>query len=343
MATMRAVVFREYGGPEVLGTAERAVPEPGAGQVRVRVVAAGVNPADAWLRSGRFRLFLRGRLPFVPGADVAGVVDGLGPGVTQWAVGDRVAALLPTTAGGGYAPYAVTGAEHLAAVPDGVALTDAAAVPLAGLTALQALRDRAGLRAGADLLVHGASGGVGHLAVQVGTALGARVTAVTSGRNADAVRGLGAVRVVDYEREDPAGLGPVFDVVLDGVAEFGLRRARRVLRPGGVAVTVRPVVGPLARDWLAWTRGGRRFRSVLVRPDGAGLGLLLQWVAEGRVRPLVEHLPLADAAEAHRRIETRRTRGKLVLVVDPEASSSDARRPVDVRHERPTSSPTAQS
>jgi NADPH:quinone reductase-like Zn-dependent oxidoreductase len=317
------IAFDRYGDPDVLAAVTLPQAVPGPGDLVVQVAAAGVNPADALLRAGALRRFARLRLPFVPGSDVAGVVAAVGAGVTAFRPGDPVYAMLPSTTGGGYARQVTVPAAHAAPAPVGLPLGDAAAVPLAGLTALQALRDRAGLTDGADLLINGASGGVGHLAVQIAVALGARVTAVTSGRNAEFVAGLGAAEVVDYQRHDPAGLGARFDVVFDAVNTLPFRRSRRLLRPGGTAVTVQPVAEKFAPDWLAWTRGGRRLRSVFVRPDGADLRTLADWIERGRLRPAVEHrYPLAGAVQAHRRIETRRVRGKLLLTVDPDRAAT---------------------
>ncbi|HXV91655.1 MAG TPA: NADP-dependent oxidoreductase [Pseudonocardia sp.] len=328
-ATQTTIAYSRYGAPEVLAPLDRPVPRPGEGELLVRVAAAGVNPADYALRSGRFRLYMRGRLPFVPGSDVAGVVAAVGPGVTAHRPGDAVYAMLPLFTGGGYAPYAVVPQDLAAPAPAGLSLAEAAAMPLAALTALQALRDKAGVSPGASVLVHGASGGVGHFAVQVAKRLGARVTGVTSGRNAGFVTGLGADAVVDYQREDPVAAGP-FDVVFDAVAEFGVRRSRRALRPGGVAVTVVPGIDALFPDRLAWMRGGRRLRSVLVQPSGADLRELAAWAGDGGVRPVVEAtFPLVEGATAHVTAEKRRVRGKLVLVVDPELA---ARVPGGIAH-----------
>jgi len=320
-STMQAITFSRYGDAGVLAPATIPAPAPGPRDVLVRVAAAGVNPADWRIRSGQFRRFMRVRLPFVPGTDLAGVVEAAGPQVSRVAPGDAVFGMLPSRVGGAYAELAVIAEEHLAHAPAKLPLGEAAALPMAGLTALQALRDRAELRPGAAILVYGASGGVGTMAVQIAARLGAEVTAATSARNAELVAGLGAGEVVDYQREPVEELGQRFDVVLDAVNAFPFGRSRRVLVPGGVAVTVNPIAGKLAPAWLAWTRGGRTLRSVEVQPSGADLRAL----AELGVRPVVERsLPLADAADAHRHSETGRTRGKLVLVVDERLAATSA-------------------
>lgn len=314
---MRAVGLRRYGPPEVLEALKVERPEPGSDGVLIRVAAAGVNPADCLLRSGGLRLVVRQKMPFVPGADVAGVVEAVGPNVTRFGVGDPVYAMLPSTAGGGYAEYAVAAQGAVAAMPPGLSLGEAAGVPLAALTALQALRDEAALAPGARVLINGASGGVGTFAVQISRAMGARVTAAASGRNADLIRGLGADEVLDYTRENLTSGEARYDVVLDAANVMSFRNVRRVLRPNGVFVSVNPFIGRLSPGWLSRFRDGKRIRSVLVRPDSGDLEQIGAWIGAGEVRPVIDRsYPLADAVEAHRLSESRRARGKLVLVVD---------------------------
>jgi NADPH:quinone reductase-like Zn-dependent oxidoreductase len=320
---MRAVGIRRYGPPEVLEPLEVERPEPGSDGILIRVAAAGVNPADCLLRSGGLRFVARQKMPFVPGADVAGVVEAVGPGVTRFRAGDPVYAMLPNTAGGGYAEYAVATEGTVAVMPPGLAFEEAAGVPLASLTALQALRDEANLAAGNHVLVNGASGGIGTFAVQISHAMGARVTAVASGRSADLVSGLGADEFLDYTREDVTVGKARYDTVFDAANVLAFRKVRRVLKPNGVFVTVNPFVGRLSPGWLARFRGGRRIRSFLVRPDGADLEKIGAWIEAGEVRPVIERAyPLSDAAEARRRSESRRSRGKLVLVADEELAAA---------------------
>ena len=299
----------------MLETMEVARPIPGPDQVLVRVRGAGVNPADSAWRAGTFRLIAPRRLPFVPGSDVSGEVVEVGDRVSGVRVGQRVIALLPVRAGGGYAEYATVRALDLAPVPDRIDLVDAATVPLAGLTALQALRDRAGLRAGERVLVNGASGGVGTFAVQIARILGGRVTATAGPTNLDHVRQLGA----DHAYDHTAGLGAVpgpFDVVLDAVGVLPFAQLRRLLVRDGRAVTVNPGIGNPVATALSRVRPGPTLQGGLVRPDGPGLTQLVTWLDEGRLRPYVERrYRLDEAAEAHRRIDTRHVRGKLVLTL----------------------------
>ena len=264
---MRAVGLRRYGPPEVLEGLEVERPEPTSDGVLIRVAAGGVNPADCLLRSGGLRFVARQKMPFVPGADVAGVVEATGPAVTRFEPGDPVYAMLPNTAGGGYAEYAVAAEGTVAAIPPGLTFGEAAGVPLAALTALQALRDRADLSAGDHVLVNGASGGVGTFAVQISRAMGATVTAAASGRNADLVRGLGADEFLDYTDGDVTAGEARYDVVLDATNVLAFRKGP----PGAEAERGAPHRQPVYRAPLAGMAGALQGGEAdQVRPRRAG-------------------------------------------------------------------------
>lgn len=326
MEKMNAVGFHRYGPPEVLEKLEVAKPTPAPDALLVRVAAAGVNPAASILRSGRLRFVARSKLPFVPGADVAGVVAEVCDAVTRFRPGDEVYAMLPNTAGGGYAEYAAV-SENAARVPPNLSFIGTAAVPLTALTALQALRDRADLRPGAHVLINGASGGVGTFAVQISRTMGARVTAACSGGNAERVRGLGADEVLYYTRVDITAGDARYDVVFDAVDAHPFGEWRRVLQPGGTVVTVNPIKGRLSPRFLERFRDGKRYESVLVRPGGKDLETISAWISAGGIRPVLDRsYPLADAVEAQRYSETGRARGKLVLIVDERLAGRSAKR-----------------
>lgn len=314
-----AVGFARYGGPEVLQRLRVEVPAPGPGQVRVRVAASSVNPADTYLRSGRFRFVLPVRRPFVPGLDVAGVVTDVGPGVTGVQPGQAVLAALPSRSGGGYAGSVVVAADLVAGAPSTLTLAEAAALPLVTLTALQGLRDRAGLQPGRSVLVWGASGGVGTAAVQLASVLGGRVTAVTRADAAALVGELGAGEVLTRDAGWPVPGGRRFDAVLDASGTLSLRRLRQLTAGGGVAVTVNPGRGNPVTGALTRTLPGAAVSGFVARPDGTDLDLVRRWVEAGSLRPCVHaRLPLADAQRAHRLVESREVVGKVVLVVDDE-------------------------
>ncbi|MGW2013390.1 NADP-dependent oxidoreductase [Streptomyces sp. NPDC001927] len=308
-ATMRAITATAWGGPEVLAEARVARPEPGPTEILVRVHAAGVNPADWKIRaSGGFGPW--GEPPIL-GWDVSGVVEAVGFGVTLYAPGDEVFGMpqFPQQ-GGGYAEYVAAPARHFARKPAGLSHVEAAALPLAGLTAWQALVETARLRAGQRVLVHAAAGGVGHLAVQIAKARGAYVIGTASGAKHDFLRSLGVDEPIDYTTTDFAQAVRDVDIVLDCYGGDYGTRSLPVLRDGGSLVTL-----PSPDDVPASVRGIRT-GFTLVEPDYAGLLALAALVEAGQLRPEVDTvLPLAEAAKAHALGESGRTRGKLVLTV----------------------------
>ncbi|RLL65748.1 NADP-dependent oxidoreductase [Streptomyces sp. Z26] len=318
--TMRAVVQDAFGGPEVLRVADVPRPEPLPTEVLVRVRAAGVNPVDWKTRSGSGMAGVLGAPPFVLGWDVSGVVEEVGFGVTTLRPGDEVYGMpwFPRQAGG-YAEYVTAPARQFARKPARLDHEEAAAVPLAALTAWQALVDTAGLQAGQRVLVHAAAGGVGHLAVQFARHLGATVVGTARAERHAWLTELGAEQVIDHTTarfEDEAGK---VDVVLDLVGDDHDRTATRslgVLRPGGLLVAVPAGVSPELR--AAADESGVRTSPFLVEPDAPALTRVAELIDAGDVRVAVEDVfPLDRAADAHTRGETGRTRGKLVLRVAP--------------------------
>lgn len=314
---MLAMGFKHYGPPEALVPLQVSVPEPRESELLVRVAATSVNPIDWRIRRGELRLLTRAQ-PFIPGADVAGVVERVGSGVTQFHPGQRVFAMLSGVVGGGYAQFVPVAQAHAAHVPDGITLAQAAGIPLAGLTALQALRDRARLAPGTRVLINGASGGVGSLAVQVARRLGAaHVAGVCSARNVEWVRQLGVDEVFDYTLQDVAALPSQYDCLFDAVGTLDFRSCRRIVAARGVMVSVDPLAQFKPASWLAPLYGRRRLRSVLVTPNGRDLAELAAWLHEGTLRPVSgRRYRLTEASDAHRQSETHHVRGKLVLVVD---------------------------
>ncbi|WP_452833928.1 NADP-dependent oxidoreductase [Streptomyces litmocidini] len=306
---MRAVVVEQWGGPENLVEREVERPEPGLNEVLVRVHAAGVNPVD-WKTRASGALIGWGDVP-VLGWDVSGTVEAVGPGVGIFRPGDEVFGmpLFPRQAGG-YAEYVVAPARHLAPKPSSLTHVEAAALPLAALTAWQALVDAADVRPGERVLVHAAAGGVGHLAVQIAKARGAYVIGTASAAKHDLVRELGADEVVDYRAARFEDVVSDVDVVLDGLGGETAERSLKVLRDGGRLITL---PGP---DDVPTAQDGVRAAWVLVEPDHLGLREITALVERGALRPVVDTvLPLAEAAEAHAIGERGRTTGKIVLTV----------------------------
>lgn len=323
--TMRAVVARRYGTPDVVTIEQVPTPSPAAGEVLVRVEATSLNALDWHFLTGTpyfLRLFAGLRRPkrHTPGADLAGTIVAVGPRVVDFAPGDDV---FGECAGGGCAPYAVAKAAKLVRKPAGVAATTAAATPVAGLTALQALRTHGRVQPGERVLVNGAAGGVGTFAVQLARALGAEVTAVCSTRNVDLVRSLGANEVVDYTTTDVAAGGARFDVMIDNVGSRTAAECLALLRPGGRYVAVSGPkenrwIGPLphlARRALAFRRSEASFHQFTESANRADLTFLAELLATGSVVPAVDRvIGLEQVADALAELGTGHARAKIVVV-----------------------------
>src|SRR3954464_1444869 len=238
---MRVITQLSTGGPEVLEVGEAEVPTPLPTEIRVRVAAAGVNPVDWKTRAGAGMAKVIGPPPFTVGWDVAGTVDAVGVGVTRFAVGDMVFGMpwFPRAAGG-YGEFVTAPSRHFAHRPAGLSEVEAAGLPLAGLTAWQALVDIAGVQPGQRVLVHGAAGGVGHLAVQIAKARGAYVIGTASAAKHELLRSIGAHELIDHHSQDFADTVREVDVVLDALGGANWARSLRTLRPGGTLISILP-------------------------------------------------------------------------------------------------------
>lgn len=305
---MKAMTMHRYGDPDVLVPESLAIPRAAHGEVLVRVRAVSVNPVDyKWRRQGSFI-----RFPVVLGWDISGVVEGLGPETSDFAVGDEVFGMVRfPKEGRAYAQYVAAPASDLARKPASLSHRDAAALTLAPLTAHQAF-ETMGLSAGQTVLIHAAAGGVGHLAVQLAKARGARVIGSASARNRDFVMMLGADEFVDYTARPFEDQVSGVDAVLDAVGGDTLTRSYGALRPGGWLVTIagQPV------EALAQQHGIHAVR-ILVHPSRADLETLVGLYEAGQLKPHVsQSFPLERVADAHRALETGRTVGKIVLDVE---------------------------
>jgi NADPH:quinone reductase-like Zn-dependent oxidoreductase len=319
---VKAIVQRRYGAPGVLTLEDLPEPEPGTGEVLVRVRAASIFAGDLYAVRGapffvRFATGLRRPRNPIPGIDLAGVVEATGPGVTDLRAGDEVFGF----ASGSLAELVCMPADHLVRRPQDLTFEQAAAVPEAGMTALQGLRDHGRVRAGQRVLVIGASGGVGTFAVQIAKALGAEVTGVCGPANLELVRSIGADHVLDYTRTDVTTAADRYDVILQLAGTASPRRLRRALAPGGTLVLssgqgriagvdrilVATVLDPFVRERLA---------VFVTKENATDLGILADMIAAGQVRPVIDRTyPLAEAAEAFRYFEAGHARGKVVIVV----------------------------
>ncbi|WP_436778468.1 NADP-dependent oxidoreductase [Streptomyces sp. URMC 126] len=311
--SMRAITQDTLGGPDVLRVSEVERPEPGIGEILVRVRAAGVNPID--LKTREAGMFL-GEPPFVLGWDVSGVVEAVGTGVRLFEVGDEVYGMpsFPAQAGA-YAEYVAAPARHFAHKPARLDHVQAAALPLAALTARQALTDAGRVGRGRRVLIHAAAGGVGHFAVQIAKAHGAHVIGTARAARHDALRELGADELVDYTRTDVNATVRDVEFVLDTLGGRNTSATLATLRDGGTLVSL---PGPEADEVVPEAaERGIKAGFMLVEPDRAGLLAITEMVEAGSLRPVVEkELPLEEAAEAHRLAERGGNLGKIVLTVD---------------------------
>ncbi len=326
---MKAIIRNEYGTPDVLRLVDIDRPTPAADEVLVKVHAASINMADRYLISGKpliarlsFGGLLRPKSSRL-GADVAGEVVEAGRDVHGFRPGDAVFADLSACGRGGFGEYVAVPEKYLAHMPGNLTYEQAAAAPMAAVTALQAIRDKARVKAGDKVLIHGASGGVGTFAVQIAVAFGAEVTAVCSGRNVATARALGAAHVIDYTREDFARDGRRYDAVIAANGNRPLADYRRALAEGGVVVVIG---GSMSQIFKALLFGGKQVVALSAQPSGADLAVVAEMLAAGTVRPVIDATyPLADAAAAMRYLEQERPRGKVVLRVNGAAPGGDTK------------------
>jgi NADPH:quinone reductase-like Zn-dependent oxidoreductase len=309
---MKAIVVHEYGGPEVLKYEDAPRPEPKENEALVRVIAAGVNPVDALIRTGKYAKFFGTTLPLIPGYDIAGIVEKTGAKITKLKAGDSIYAYVLW--GGGYAEYAVATEGEATAKPKSLNYIEAAAVPLVALTAWQALIDTAKLSAGQTVLIHGGSGGVGSMAIQIAKARGAKVIATASTSNQELLKQLGADVAIDYTKTKFEDVAKDVDVVLDSVGKDTLARSYGVVRKGGIITTL--VAEP---DQAELDKHGIRGAAISVKPNASELAEITKLIEEKKIKPVVSQvLPLTEAVKAQEQAATHHTRGKIVLRVADE-------------------------
>ena len=310
-ATMKAIVIHEYGGPEVLKYEEVPRPEPKANEVLIRVKAASINPVDVAIRKGYLKQFTGNKFPLILGMDAAGEIEKVGAKIDKFKVGDPVTAFFTLTGEGGYAQFVLASENEIARKPSAITFEQAAAVPAAGSTAWKALVETGDLKAGQTVLIHGGSGGVGHFAIQIAKARGAKVIATGSTANQDFLKQMGADVAIDYTRQKFEDVAKDVDLVLDSVGEDTLKRSYGVVKKGGMIVSI---VSDLDPKELA--RHGIRGITIRTEPDPKTLEELVRLIDAKKITPVISQvLPLSEVAKAQEQIATRHTRGKIVLKV----------------------------
>ncbi|MFK7921097.1 MAG: NAD(P)-dependent alcohol dehydrogenase [Bacteroidia bacterium] len=315
---MNAIFYQQYGSPEVLEYGTQAIPNPGTKEVLIKVHASALNPIDCEIRKGSFKIVTGKQFPRIPGCDFAGEVIAKGSRVKTFQIGDLVYGMSKTYRGGAHAEYITMNAGEIGLKPERLSMIEAAAMPLASLTSLQALRDLAHLETGQKVLLNGASGGVGVFAIQLAKAMGAEVYTTCSSRNFELVKSLGADHLIDYTQTNIRNNKERFDVIFDIYGSQSFPRVKHLLTPKGKHITTIPSPKNFRRQWIS-RFFKRSTQVVLVDSNTNDLDTLTAYVAAEKLHAVIDHiLPLSEAAAAQSYLETRRARGKVVLQIEKE-------------------------
>ena len=314
---MKAVVFDRYGSVEVLQYRELSKPTIKPDQLLVRVSASSINPVDWKIRQGHLQLLSGFNFPRIVGSDISGVVEEIGKEVTKFQPGDEVYTFLNPLTGGACAEYCAVPESAAAIKPQNITHTEAATVPIAGLTALQALGDLGEIQAGKKVLINGASGGVGIFAVQIGKAMDAVVTGVCSAKNRDFVNNLGANFVLDYAEVEFTKQTEKYDIILDAVATKTFPECENVLEKEGVYISTLPSFDNLAPMFLSLFMSGKKAKLIVANANNRDLGILRELIESGKVEPIVDRTySLPEVAAAHAYSETGRAVGKIAIGIE---------------------------
>ncbi len=330
---MKALIYKDYGGPEVMALTDLPEPQPGQRDVKVRVHAAGLNPVDFKIRNGALRRAVNYKMPLIAGFDVSGEVTEVGLRARHFDVGDRVFAYVGAARPGTCMEYITLDRSDVAPIPKSLSFEQAAGVPLAALTAWQTLHDAIKLKAGEEILIHAGAGGVGSFAIQFARLLGARVTTTASAGKHALLKDLGAAECIDYTKADFTALGRKFHAVFDTVGGKTLIHSFKVVKPGGKVVSIvslpdaaaakRMKLGLVARLFIRYAlrpvhaaaRAAKaEYRWLAVTPSEAQLRRIGEWIDKGQVRVVMDSVyPLEQFGEAFKKLESGHATGKIVL------------------------------
>lgn len=312
---MRAMAIKTYGGPHVLESMTVPTPECKDNTVLIKIAAASINPVDWKIRKGMLRFILPARFPVILGYDICGQIVEVGKNVTEFKINDWVMGQTHYLTGRGYAEFIAVSPKYMVKKPENISVTEAAAIPLASLTALQAIRNSGKLTRGEHVLIIGASGGVGSFAVQLAKVLGAYVTAVTSTANLEWVKSLGADEVIDYTQQNILDPLKKYDLVFDAVAKYTFKQVQPILLPAGRYVTTVPNLANIM-SMLGNPFRKQKCHNIIVKNRPADLKYVTDLVAKGRVKPVIDSVfNWEKAAEAHEKSEKGHARGKIVLEI----------------------------
>ena len=314
---MKAVIFNQYGSANVLEYRDIDTPKIKPDEILVKISATSVNPVDWKMREGQLQLLSGYNFPKKIGADLSGVVVEVGQQVTRFQPGDEVYTCLNPVSGGACAEYAAVPAAIAALKPSTMTHEEAAAVPIAGLTALQSLFDLGQIRPGQKVLINGASGGVGTYAVQIAKLMETEVTGVCSTANLERVKQLGADIAIDYTQVDFTQQGTKYDIILDAVGKQTFYNCEKVLQPDGIYISTLPTPENILASAQTWFMSGKSAKLVLARPNRRDLDALRDWIEAGKIQSVIDRVfSLSDIIEAHTYSETGRAVGKIVCFVE---------------------------
>ena len=313
---MKAVFINQYGSTQVLQYGDIETPSINRDQLLVKVYASSVNPVDWKIRAGQLQFLTGYKFPMVLGFDVSGEVVAVGDSVTRFQTGDKVYAYLDSLPGGAYAEYAAVSERVACFKPDNMSYEQAAAVPLAATTALQALRDLGQILPGHKVLINGASGGVGSFAVQIAKAFKGEVTAICSSQNVELVQSLGGDRVIDYTVQDFTKDTSFYDIIFDAVGKESFSGCQNILKPNGVYVTTLPDPDSVVQSFLTFLLRGKKSKLVVAQSSGQDLAYLKELIEGGKIRSVIDRTySLEELAVAHAESEQGHVVGKLVIAV----------------------------
>ena len=313
---MKAVVFNKYGGNEVLEVKQAPIPEPGAHDVLIKVHAAAINPVDWKIRSGMAKILTGFNFPKILGSECSGEIVETGKHIKDFKSGDEVIGFPGIRRLSAFAEYVSVHERNTFTKPANISFEEAATIPVAGLTALQSLRNLGHVSHNSRVLINGASGGVGTFAVQIARIFGAHVTAVSSSPNADLLKDIGADDIIDYTEKDFTKGDERYDIIFDAVSKRSFRECKRVLKPHGIYVNTLPVLSVLLNQYLTGFLMGKKAKSVMVRPNAADMEWMRINIESGKMRIIIDRVySLDQIVEALAYSETGKARGKIVLKV----------------------------
>ena len=313
---MKAAIIHRFGNPEVIQIEDIPAPEIRNDQILIRNYYGSINPIDYKQRMGNHKYILGSPFPIILGYDVAGIVEGVGNEITDLHPGDRVCGVLDNKYGGAYSEMVIGRRKCFAKLPDTISFETAAALPLTGLTALQALRDKIKLQPKQKILVNGAAGGVGHIVVQLAKMMQAYVIAVTSEKHRKLIESYRPDEIIDYKTSPLLENAPKVDVFFDAVGKYSYRKCRQLLQPDGVYFTTLPRPKLIAHKALALFSHGHKVKTHLMKHNANDLSQLINWVEEGVLKPQVDSVfPLEKITDAHIYAEKGHTEGKVVIQI----------------------------